>query len=454
LAITGLVILMVVSFAIWRSMSVVALSRRLRASESRINSILNATEEGIYGLDLEGNCTFSNAACARMLGYENEEKLTGKNMHDLLHHTHADGSPHPVGECPINKALQEGREAHVDNDIFWKSDGTSFPTEYWTYPVRRDVELIGSVVTFININGRKEVQAQLIQTSKLATLGELAASTVHEINQPLSIIGMAADGALERLKDDDVDKDMLSNKLTTIASQTERLAAIVNHMGLFSRKDDSVCEWFDACESVHGAIEMVAEQYHASGIKLEVISPRKSYVYGRVRGHPHQLEQVLLNLLSNARKATLKIAASKNAKNGAFVPTVRVSLKENKANSVDIISISNNGGNIPYGVLKKIFDPFFTTERKGEGTGLGLSISRDIIRGMNGIINVYNTEGGVCFTIILPVAPGKGKPRGRTRRKGAEEMFADNLIPDALKGLIVENEKDIADRDGPAKTQM
>lgn len=127
----------------------------LKASENQFRLLLNSTAEAIYGLDLDGNCTFCNPACLRLLGYTRSEELIGRNMHNLIHHTHPDGSPFAVGECRIFQAFRKGDGAHVDDEVFWRADGTPFPAEYWSYPQFHNGRIVGAVVTFLDITERK-----------------------------------------------------------------------------------------------------------------------------------------------------------------------------------------------------------------------------------------------------------------------------------------------------------
>jgi PAS domain S-box-containing protein len=145
----------------------------LQQSEEQVRLLLNSTGEGIYGVDLQGNCTFSNPACLRLLGYDDVSDLLGKNMHNLIHHTLIGGQPYPQEECRIYQAFREGKGTHVDDELLWCSDGTSFPAEYWSYPVRRNNEFVGSVVTFVDITDRNRAEeTQLQQMRELAIVEE------------------------------------------------------------------------------------------------------------------------------------------------------------------------------------------------------------------------------------------------------------------------------------------
>jgi PAS domain S-box-containing protein len=107
----------------------------LRSSDERTRLLLDSTAEAIYGVDLEGKCTFCNSAALRMLGYSDAGELLGYNTHRLIHHTHSDGRPYLESDCWIMEAALFDRPVHVDHEVLWRSDGTSFPAEYWAYPI-------------------------------------------------------------------------------------------------------------------------------------------------------------------------------------------------------------------------------------------------------------------------------------------------------------------------------
>src|SRR6266481_4352566 len=133
----------------------------LRESEDKLRLLLDSTAEAIYGIDLEHRCTFCNPACLRTLGYEHVDEVLGKNMHNLLHHTRADGTLFPVEECRVHRVTQTGEGIHADDEVLWRANGTSFPAEYWSYPQRRGRVLVGAVVAFTDITQRKLGEAAL-----------------------------------------------------------------------------------------------------------------------------------------------------------------------------------------------------------------------------------------------------------------------------------------------------
>ena len=141
----------------------------LRESDERIRLLLDSTAEAIMGVDIEGNCTFANQAALRMLGYDDAASLAGKNIHALAHHTHSNGDPFPEADCAIRRSILSGQGSHSDDEIFWRADGTSFPAEYSCYPVFKDGEVTGAVITFLDIIDRKHAEEE---QRKLALLVE------------------------------------------------------------------------------------------------------------------------------------------------------------------------------------------------------------------------------------------------------------------------------------------
>ncbi len=133
----------------------------LQKSEDRLRLILDSTAEAIYGIDLAGNCMFCNPACIQSLGYENADQLLGKNMHWLIHHSRQDGTPYPIEECRIVQVFQKGAGSHVDDEVLWRADGTSFSAECWSYPQRIGDKIVGAVVAFVDITDRKHAQEAL-----------------------------------------------------------------------------------------------------------------------------------------------------------------------------------------------------------------------------------------------------------------------------------------------------
>jgi len=163
-------------------------TERLALSEERYRLLLDSTGEGIFGVDMNGHCTFCNPAALRLLGYSDASEILGKDTHALLHHSRKDGTPYPAGECPAVKARVAGRGVHIDDEVYWRKDGTSFDVEYWCFPMLHDGRLIGKVTAFLDISARKrdeEVMRQLadiVESSQDAIISLSCDGTIRSWN--------------------------------------------------------------------------------------------------------------------------------------------------------------------------------------------------------------------------------------------------------------------------------
>jgi diguanylate cyclase (GGDEF)-like protein/PAS domain S-box-containing protein len=137
----------------------------LGENEERLDLILNSTAEAIYGIDTDGNCVFCNNSCLRILGYKSKSELIGSNMHRKIHYQRRDGSDLSLYECRVYNAFQRGERVHSDDEVFWRSDGTCFEAEYFSYPQYQDGKIIGAVVTFMDITQRKAAEREILHLS-------------------------------------------------------------------------------------------------------------------------------------------------------------------------------------------------------------------------------------------------------------------------------------------------
>lgn len=235
---------------------------------------------------------------------------------------------------------------------------------------------------------------QLNQSAKMATLGEMSTGLAHEINQPLNVMRMAVVNVLKRLGRGDVDIEYLTEKLNRIDTQVQRAARVVDHMRVFGRRSEVEEQLFDPAQAVEGTISMLAEGMKGKGVQLRVGGMIDAV---RVRGHVDQLEQVLINLMVNARDALL----SRREKDRDFEPWISVEAERDE--NIIRLAVQDNGGGIDPRLLERIFEPFFTTKPVGVGTGLGLSVSYGIVDQMGGQLSVANIGEGARFQIELPI---------------------------------------------------
>lgn len=150
---------------VWHRARLIREHTALLESNERFRLLLDSTAEGIFGVDLEGRCTFVNAACLRILGYEQEEELIGQSIHQQIHHSHADGTPYPNETCPIDQTYLQDEAVHRDDEVFWCKGARPIPVEYWSYPMRRGGRVVGAVATFFDITERKATDEKLRQAA-------------------------------------------------------------------------------------------------------------------------------------------------------------------------------------------------------------------------------------------------------------------------------------------------
>ena len=255
------------------------------------------------------------------------------------------------------------------------------------------------LVTTSDITKRLEAEQQLIQASKMATLGEMATGVAHELNQPLSVIKTASRFFIRKInRNEKIEDEILSTMATEIDSYVDRAAKIINHMRQFGRQSDVTLEKVQINNVLERAMEILGQQLKVRGIEVVWnLAPDLPLILA----DPDRLEQVFINLLINARDAIDEKWQSQSHQKGEKKITLKTSTDE----SVITVEVRDTGPGIPASMLERIFEPFFTTKKVGQGTGLGLSISYGIIKDCKGSIRAVSGENeGTRFIIKFPIA--------------------------------------------------
>jgi PAS domain S-box-containing protein len=410
--------------------------RRLRDQHALI---LNSIDEGVHGIDCAGLIIFENPGAAKMLGYEVSE-LLGRSAHGTIHHTRADGTAHLQEECSIYATLKDGAVRHVQEDVFWRKDGTSLPVAYTSTPVRdENGQIIGATIVFTDITERKKAEElrrrvhEELERRVVERTGELSAANAnlqmeiaqrhqaqqeaeranrakseflsrmsHELRTPLNaILGFG-----QLLEMDPLDAQQ-THSVRHILKGGRHLLTLINEVLDIARieagKLDLELEPVPVRKLLDEVLAMMRPLADQRGIRLDQAASANG---DRGRAAPHvlanaqRLRQVLINLISNAIKYN---------REGGWVE-VRCAGVSGAAEAGRLlrIAVSDSGQGIPAERMGELFAPFerLGTEHSGvEGSGLGLALSKRLIEAQNGSIEVESRPGiGSTFAVLLPLA--------------------------------------------------
>lgn len=416
----------------------VQLATNLKLREGLTRSILEAAGEGIFGVDQEGCTTFINPAGAAMLGYSPED-IIDQCHHELAHHSRPDGAPYPQMECPIYSAFRDGKVHRVDDEVFWRADGSCFPVEYVSTPIFKDGALNGAVISFDDITGRKQAESeqlmlevQLRQAQKLEAIGQLATGIAHEINTPIQFIGDNARFLLEAFEDieklatirdqvveaaaegevpdeivakartmaKEIDLEYLREEIPQAIQQSlegiDRVTKIVRAMKEFSHVGEDEKSAADLNSAIQSTITISRNEWKYVAELETDLDPNLPLV-PCLQG---EFNQAILNIIVNAAHAIGDVVGDGSKGMGV----IRICTRRD--GDWAEIKISDTGAGIPEEVRSKIFDPFFTTKEVGKGTGQGLTIAYGVVVDKHaGTIEVKSKAGvGTTFIIRLPIS--------------------------------------------------
>ncbi len=370
----------------------------LMKSEEKYRTLLNASPEGIIIVDAKGIITDVSEIGNELYGSNSSKEMIGKHIYRLF----------PLAlkakfKEIYNKTLEEGLVQSVELELLTKY-AVPFTAEISTTLIQdKEGESIAFMIVIHDITHRKKLERQMIHNDRMSTLGEMATGIAHEINQPLNTLSIVFDNMLlAASKEDALPKSYLEKKTQKIYDNIFRIKNIIDHVRVFSRsQDDTILSMFDVKESIQNAISMIAEQFRHKMIELDIsfigVLP---FVYGNT----YQFEQVILNLLINAKDAIEEWEESlgRNMEK-------KISIKVYEYYKNLVIEVKDNGTGVKPEDLEKIMLPFYTTKEAGKGTGLGLSITFGIIKEMKGEISFQSeVNKGTTVTIKLPVTKNKG----------------------------------------------
>ena len=372
------------------------LEDRLEKSEKKYHEIFNNIPNPVFVLDADTlEILDCNDSVQAVYGYAKNEIIT-RSFLDLFFENDKDRYASKIKTSTvINQAKQisnEGMPLFVNIRISSAE-----------YPDKKEL-----LVTTSDITKRLETEQQLIQASKMATLGEMATGVAHEINQPLSVMKTASSFFIKKMrKKEPIDDEILYNMLYKIDSNVDRATKIINHMRQFARKSDMDFEKVQVNEVLQRAFEIFSQQLKLRGIEVVWDIEKK---LPKINVDPGRLEQVFINLLLNARDAIDEKWGPQEPVKGSKKIVLKTSFDRKNV----FLQVCDSGKGVPQAIAEKIFEPFFTTKEVGKGTGLGLSISYGIVKDCGGSIRmVPNKPEGACFILRFPVS-GKNHEKPNT----------------------------------------
>jgi PAS domain S-box-containing protein len=365
----------------------------MERNEIRYRNLFETAQDGICLTDMEGKVISANHKMLKVLETD-WKNLEGHSLLPFLP---------PENRARLKESMEQTiREQEVEPyelEII-SSCGKKTPVEISITAVGYGERIFGLHIISRDITKRKKIEQQMIQTSKLAAVGELASGVAHEINNPLASIAGYAEDLLDLFQEkqnlSDEDRNEFEEDLTTIIEQTHRCKKITQNLLDFARTGDFELIYTDINQLLEKTLLLFEPE--AKFGKVQII---RNFAAGlpMVETDPSQLQQVFLNLLNNAIDAV-------NAGG-------KISVTSNYDNGLTHIRFTDDGVGIPEKNLKKIFDPFFTTKSPGSGTGLGLSICYRIMEKLKGKLLVQSKEKlGTTFTVIIPERSAREKKMG------------------------------------------
>ena len=369
----------------------------LKVSEEKYKTMLNASPDGILLTDLKGIITEVSEIGLELFGTDTRDDLVRKNIFYFV----PSKEKNTIKKI-IEKTMNEGLIQNVEAKIRKKNKSLFTAEISATLMQGPDGAPLSFMIIIRDISQRKKMETKQVHADRMANLGEMASGIAHEINQPLNIISLVMDKILfESAKTETIDIGFLKNKSDKIFENITRMRNIIDHIRDFSRShDDYLLTAFDINSSIENATSMIVEQFKHLGINLNFQLKKQ---IPQIFGNTYKFEQVILNLLVNAKDAVIE----KKNKKLEYVDMI-IGIRSYQENQFIIVEVSDNGIGISNDDVNNIMLPFYTSKEEGKGTGLGLSICYQIIKEMNGTIDITSKRyHGTKIKIVLDIQKKK-----------------------------------------------
>ncbi len=368
----------------------------IRASEEKYKTMLNASPDCMVLINLKGIIIEISEIGLELFGVDSRDEMVGEDIFQFV----------PTEEYErlqelLAKTMNEGFTQNIGLTVRKKNQSKFTGEISATLMQGPDGEPLSFMIIVRDISHRKKMEAKQSHSDRMSTIGEMAAGIAHEINQPLNIISMVMDKILfETDRTNTVDVEFLKNKSNKIFENITRIRDIIDHVRAFSSsREDYILTAFNVNSSIVNATSMIVEQFKHHGISMNLQLETR---IPQVVGNTYKFEQVILNLLTNAKDAVME----KKSKQQDSEMLVRI--RSYEENLFIFVEVTDNGIGIKNDDLHNVMLPFYTTKEEGKGTGLGLSISYQIMKEMNGSIEITSDESfGTKIRLVLPVQEKK-----------------------------------------------
>jgi len=359
----------------------------LRYQLDLIQAITQGAADTIFVTNSEGCVTFVNREAEKVFGV-NCDELLGKNLHNAIHHHYPDGRRFPASECKLAELHRFGEGVRNFDDVFFRTDGSPVSVSCSNAPVEVSGKRVGTVLVVRDITDRKQAEEALLRSEKLASVGRMAASIAHEINNPLE----AVTNALYLARTNAADPVSVERYLEMADDELKRIAHITRQTLGFYRESSA-----PTAVSVNSTIDSAVDLLRGK-IRVKRAAIERQYDGDlRVTAVPGELRQVFANLLTNSLDAL--------DDSGTIKLRVSTSRYVNSGRTYVRVTVADNGKGIDATTLPRIFEPLFTT-KESTGSGLGLWVSKQIIDKHHGSIRVRSQASGerrgTAFSIVIP----------------------------------------------------
>jgi len=386
-------------------------TKQLKSAQKRVHLLIDSLAEGLFDMDKEGVCTFINQRALDLLGYGHANEVIGQHIHELIHHSNGDSTLIAHEHCKIAAVMDTAKAIRVDDEVFWRADGSPLSISYHATPVHDDTgDVVSIVVSFLDISAqlvaeqeREQMRKQVEHTQRLESLGVLAGGIAHDFNNLLSTIMGNASLALNHVGD----AAYVMKYMQRINKACVRASDLCQQMLAYSGQGQVKKDSLNVSELVQDMGQLL-EVSLTKGVHLDFcLADPIRLVHADVA----QIQQIVMNLLTNANEAmsgqqgSIRLTTGVIDVNEDFLQGCYGNYHMTPG-TYAFFEVHDHGCGMDHATTERIFEPFFTT--KFTGRGLGMSAVLGIVRAHGGVLKMDSVLGkGTCIRVLFPALDGE-----------------------------------------------